>query len=183
MTDKKTITTIFIIPTLKINRDDLAKNGFLNGYMKDERRDVQYTDSVYLLFQPRDLDKFKLFLDSEYERTKFIVDDYNYEDGFVVLVYKLNMKFRKDFDLVMKGKYSQTSPSFQSMFPKIVKVKKNGIWKEEMSLQHRAFNKTDDLRKYWEEKLGVDFDESMEVWEGFIEENEILNLDKLKKNV
>jgi hypothetical protein len=67
------------------------------------------------------------------------------------------------------------------MFPKIIKIKKNGLHKDEISLQYRIFNKTEDLKKFWEEKLGVEFDDSMEVWQGFIEENETLFIDKLKE--
>jgi hypothetical protein len=37
------------------------------------------------------------------------------------------------------------------------------------------------LREFWEEKLGVDFDEEQEVWEGWDEEKEILNINKLKE--
>jgi capsule polysaccharide export protein KpsE/RkpR len=69
------------------------------------------------------------------------------------------------------------------MFPKVIKIKKNGLHKDEISLQYRIFNKTEDLRKYWEEKLGVEFDDSMEVWQGFIEENETLEIDKIKEYV
>jgi hypothetical protein len=69
------------------------------------------------------------------------------------------------------------------MFPKIIKIKKNGLHKDEISLQYRIFNKTEDLKKFWEEKLGVEFDDSMEVWQGFIEENETLDINKLKEHV
>jgi hypothetical protein len=180
---KKTITSIFMVPTLSINRDKLKENEFVNAYVNDERRDVQYENSIYLLFCPKDLDKFKEFLDGEYERTTAIIDDYDYEDGFVVIVYELNKRFNKDFNLIKQGMYSKTSKEFQSMFPKIIKIKRNGLHKDEISLQYRVFNKTEDLRKYWEEKIGVDFDETMEVWQGFIEENETLNLDKIKEYV
>jgi hypothetical protein len=129
------------------------------------------------------LDKFKLFLDDEYERTKLIVDDYDHSGGFVVVVYELNKKFQKDFSLIKMGKYSKTSREFQAMFPKIIKIKKNGLHKDEISVQYRIFNKTEDLKKFWEEKLGVEFDDSMEVWQGFIEENETLDINKLKEHV
>ncbi len=36
-------------------------NNFLNAYVKDARKDVQYDNCVYLLFQPEDLDVFKDF--------------------------------------------------------------------------------------------------------------------------
>lgn len=180
---KKTITSIFIVPTLSIGREKLMDNGFINGYMKDGRKDVQYSNSVYLLFKPKDLYKFKNFLDSEYERTKSIIDDYDYEDGFVVVVYVLNQRLEKDFELIKQGKYSKTSPKFQEIFPKIVKLRRGGLYRDEVSLQYRIFNKTEDLRQFWEDKLDVEFDDSMEVWEGFQEETETLNLDKIKENV
>jgi hypothetical protein len=180
---KKTITSIFIVPTLSIGRERLLDNGYINGYIKDNRKDIQYDSCVYLLFKPKDLDKFRDFLDEEYERTKSIIDDYDYEDGFVVIVYKLHEKLKSDIELIKQGKYSKTSKKFQEIFPKIVKLQKNGLHKDEISLQWRAFNKTPDLKEYWQERLGVSFDEDMEVWGGFIEEDEILNLDKLKEHV
>ena len=180
---KKSITSIFIIPTLGIDKEKMHDNGFLNGYIKDARRDVQYENAVYLLFKPKDLYKFKSFLDEEYERTKNIIDDYDYEDGYVVVVYTLNPKYKKDFDIIKKGKYSKTSKEFQGLFPKIIKLTKNGLRRDEISLQYRVFNKTADLKQFWEEKLDVQFDDDTEIWHGFVEENETLNLDKIKEYV
>lgn len=180
---KKTITSIFIVPTLSIGREKLVDNGYINGYIKDGGREVQYENAVYLLFKPSNLDKFKEFLDEEYERTKQIIDDYDYEDGCVVVVYQLNPKLIDDVELIKQGKYSKTSSKFQEIFPKVVKIKKNYLQKDEISLQYRVFNKTEDLKQFWEDKLGVEFDSDMEVWEGFFEENEILNFDKIKQHV
>ena len=180
---KKTITSIFMVPTLKIPRGELSDNGFINGYVSDGNREVQYENCIYLLFQPKDLDKFREFLDSEYERTKSIIDDYDYQDGFVVVVYQLDNKFKKDFGLIREGLYSRTSKEFQALFPKIIKIKKNGLHKDEISLQYRVFNRTEDLIKFWEEKLGVEFDDDQEVWHAFILEDEILNIEKLKEYV
>ena len=178
---KKTITSIFIVPTLKINRDKLKENGYLNGYMSDVRRDIQYQNAVYLLFQPRNIDQFREFLDSEAERTKQIIDDYDYEDGFVVVVYTLDKKWKKDFALVREGLYSQTSQEFQDDFPKVIKIIKSGLHRDEISLQYRIFKKTDDLRTYWEERLDMQFTGDMEVWNGFDIDNEELDLDKIKQ--
>lgn len=180
---KKTITSIFIVPTLSIGKEKLVDNGFINGYIKDEHRDIQYENCIYLLFKPENLDKFRDFLDNEYERTKQIIDDYDYEDGYVIVVYQLNSRLEKDFELIKQGKYSQTSPKFQEIFPKIVKLNRNGLMKDEVSLQYRIFNKTADLKQFWEEKLDIVIEDDQEVWDGFFEENEVLNLDKLKQYV
>jgi hypothetical protein len=183
MERKHTITSIFIVPTLSIGRDNLLDNGFVNGYIKDGMRDVQYENAVYLLFKPINLDKFKVFLDKEYERTKSIIDDYDYEDGYVVVVYEINPKLKGDIELIKQGKYSKTSPAFQGIFPKVVQIKKGSIRKDEISLQYRVFNKTEDLVKFWEDKLGMELPEDLEVWHGFFEEFETLDLDKIKEYV
>jgi len=180
---KKTITSIFIVPTLKINRDKLFSNGFLNAYTKDVKKDIQYENAVYLLFHPPDMEKFQAFLDGEYERTTSLIDDYDYEGGFVILVYELNKKFNKDFDLVKQGKYSKTSDEFQKLFPKVIKIVKNGLHQDEVSLQYRIFRKTVDIQEYWENKLGVNLGSDMEVWPIFEEDKEVLDIDKIKEHV
>ena len=103
---RKNITSIFMVPTLKIGKKKLNSNGFVNAYIKDSRRDVQYDECIYLLFHPEKLDAFREFLDEEYERTKSIVDEYDYENGFVVVVYKLDEQFKEDFQLIFNHHYS-----------------------------------------------------------------------------
>jgi hypothetical protein len=179
---KKTITSIFIVPTLSIGKEKLVDNGFINGYIKDGGREVQYDYSIYILFIPENLDKFKEFLDEEYERTKSIIDDYDYEDGYVVVVYKLNSKWKKDFDLIKEGLYSRTSKEFQNTFPKIINVStEKGGSKQSPALQHRIFSRSSQLIEFWEEKLDVKFTEDMEVWDGFDFKKEILDLDIIKQ--
>lgn len=182
---KKNITSIFMVPTLKVPKDALRGNGFINAYVKDDRREDQYKESIYLLFKPTDLDKFREFLDNEYERTKTIIEDYDYEDGYVVVVYQLNNKYKKDFQLIRQGKYSKTSSDFQKLFPKIIKIIKSGLHRDELSLQYRIFNKAADLIEFWQEKLGIDLELTVgidfEVWEGWDEQKEILELDKIKE--
>jgi hypothetical protein len=176
-----------MVPTLRVPKDALKNNGFINGYIKDDRMQHGYDNCIYLLFKPEDLDKFREFLDNEYERTRTIIEDYDYEDGFVVVVYQLDNDFNKDFTLIRQGKYSKTSKTFQSLFPKIVKIFKNGLSKDEISLQYRIFNKSEELIEFWEDKLGINFKttigDDFEVWEGFDESNEILKLNKIIENV
>ena len=180
---KKTVTSIFMVPTLKIDREDLKKNNFLNAYVKDEGKDLQYENAVYLLFKPTNLDVFRSFLDDEYARSESVIDDYDYENGHVVVVYKLNPKFKRDFELIKLGSYSLTSNAFQALFPKVIKIINNGLHKDEVSLQYRIFNRSEDLIKFWEDKFDVRFDSNQEVWGGFFEEDETLSLEKLKQLV
>ena len=59
----------------------------------------------------------------------------------------------------------------------------NGKHKDEISLQYRIFKKTRDLKEYWEDLTGEEFTDDMEVWEGFHEENETLDLEKVKQEM
>lgn len=178
---KITITSIFMVPTLGIPKKDLTDNGFINGYSRDASRDVEYDDAVYLLFQPKNILQFKEFLDNEYEHAKQIIEDYNLDKGFVVVVYKLDPSYKVDFNLIRQGKYSKTSPSFQKLFPKTKKINIKGVARDDISLQYRIFNQTKDLITFWEEKLGMTLEKDQEVWSAYVEENEILNFDKIKE--
>ena len=173
----KTITTIFLVPTLGITKESLLGNGFINAYMKDDLQDNQYpVDVIFLLFKPNDLNKFREFLISEYSRTTDIIDDYDYQGGYVVVVYKLRDSIKNDILLIKQGLYSKTSEGFQMLFPKTVEIKRGGTVKKEVSLQRRIFKKSPDLREYWENKIGQHINPDQEVWETFSEEKEVLNL-------
>ncbi len=180
---EKNITSIFMVPTLKIPKDTLLDNGFINGYVRDLNRETEEKDYIYILFKPENIDKFREFLDDEYERTKSIIEDYDYKGGFVVVVYKLTPGFEKDFDLVREGKYSKTSENFQLLFTKVLKLIKNGLHRDELSLQYRIFNKTQDMVDFWEEKFGIHMHKNSEVWTGFIEKNEVLDIEKVKEEI
>ena len=170
-----------MVPTLQIPKDALKENGFINAYVQDLQTEELHKDSVYLLFKPENLEKFRQFLENEYERTKSIIEDYDYEDGYVVVVYLLDKKYKKDFSIVRKGEYSKTSKEFQNLFPKVIKIIKDGLHRDELSLQYRIFVKSNDLVEYWEEKIGIGFTSKLEVWEGFDIENETLNINKIKE--
>jgi hypothetical protein len=176
----KTITTIFMLPTLQIPKINLLENGFINAYIKDEMNDTQYEDCAYLLFHPDFPSRFRKFLNSEYERTKAIVNDYDYPNGYVVVVYKLDSRFALDYELVRHSKYSKTSKDFQNQFPKTVEIVKDGKSIEEISLQYRIFNRTPDLMKFWREKHFLSFKEDQELWSKFDEAQETLTEVKLK---
>ena len=174
-----------MVPTLGVPYGKLNENGYINGYVDDLTHNSKYKNCVFVLFKPDDMDVFRNFLDTELERTKAIIEDYDYEDGYVVVVYQLNDKYKKDFKLIKQGKYSKTSVDFQKLFPKIVKIIRNGLNKDEISLQYRIFNKTEDLITFWEEKLGIHLEgivgKNFELWDVWDESKEILEIDKIKK--
>jgi len=175
-----------MVPTLGIPKGALRLLGFINAYQQDMDRDLDYGKGkvIYLLFKPDDMPYFREFLDSEYDRTELIIEDYDYPGGYVVLVYKLDPKWNRDYSIVRKGKYSKTSAGFQKLFPKVIKIlNKRGLHRDEISLQYRVFNRTPDLIEFWEKKLDMEFTDDMEVWSGWEESKEILNIMDIKKQI
>lgn len=119
-----------------------------------------------------------MFVDTEKNRTEFLIDDYDYPEGLVVLVYKLDPIFKKDYDLVKLGKYSKTSTTFKKLFPETVSVNTDKNVKTMMSLQTRVFNKSKELVIYWEKKLNLKLEENSELWSSQDIADEELNLEK-----
>lgn len=175
----KTNTSLFILPILKLKKEDLVDNGFINAFSRDELRDEVYKDCIFLLFKPTDLDRFREFLDREHERTKQLVDDYDVNGGYVVLVYKLDSKYKHDYQLVRKSKYSRTSKEYQEQFPKVAKIMREGRHMDELSLQLRVFRKTPDLVEFWEKEFDMKFEDDQEVWFRYLDDKETLTKDKL----
>jgi hypothetical protein len=167
---------MFMVPTLGINIDLLKKHGYIGGYSIDSFKEIQYSDAVYVLFKPVDMDAFKTFLDAEYIRTGDIIEDYDYENGHVVVVYSLSPKFKSDFELVKKGKYSSTSEEFQKSFPTYIYIEESGLKTKQESIQYKIFNKSPDLIQYWEEKIGQELYPGQELWGMYEEEKETLKL-------
>lgn len=176
---KRNNTSIFIVPTLEIPQGSLIENGYINGFITDKIRESSYKNCIFMLFKPPDFDKFSEFLENEYENNKNIVEDYNYEKGYIVVVYSQKEEYIKDYELIKQGAYSKTSKKFQDEFPQLVKVIRRGIINNEPSLQMRIFKKHQELIDFWEKRLGIEFKDDYEVWEGFNNENEELTIDKL----
>ena len=171
----KTITSIFMVPTLGIDRESNKKNGFLNAYIADKNSKKKYEDCIFLLFRPKYFSRFRKFVNDEYNRTRSLIDDYDYSNGFVVLVYRLNQKYAMDFELIKQSKYSKTSDEFKDIFPKWIKVTRDNNTLNELTLQYRIFNKTADLVSYWEKINLFKFKIGGEIWHDFKEKNEVLN--------
>lgn len=183
---QKTITTIFIIQILEIDKEDLHKNNFINAYIKSNDSDLyEKEDVVYLVFKPENEFLFEAFVEKEKTRTKEIIDDYD-SDEFIVLVYTINERFKKDIDIIKQSKYSFTSKEFQSMFPEeIINFKNTSSTEILPSIQHMIFRRDKSLLEFWEKEIGTKILSScnLEAWRAFEIEKETLNIKQVKEEL
>jgi len=174
-------TTIFLLPGIGLTRKDILKHGFITAYINDKDYPV-YKNSVYLLYKPEDIHAFDEFLKSEYNRTNWMLEDYDYEGGYIVTVYKFPEKFMREYNLFLKGKYSQFGPDYVNLFPEKVEIVKNGKRSLKFSLAYHIFNRSEAIRKYWERMIGEELPADAELWSSpNIETTETLDINNIKK--
>lgn len=182
MTIKKTITSMFLVPTLGLDKPLLRQYNYINSYSDMKDKVYEYDPHVvYIVFKPSSKIMFKGFLENLYKYNNSILEDFNLDDDYVVIVFHLNEEFNRDYELVKISKYSKTSPEFKKLFPVKVHSTKDGKTSTRDSLQTLVFRKDKGLLNYWQNKIGATFGDDMEVWYEFDLEKETLDFDKILK--
>lgn len=170
-----TSTNLFIRPLFKIPMKILNSFNFENAYIQDEIKGINYPHSIYMLFRPRDPEKFNDFVEEERKRG-FLIDEYDYSDGWTMLVYRYDEKWKDDIELIKIGKFSEVSREYRDEIPNTAGEKEHTI----MSIQYHVFLRTDYIKGMWKEKWGIDFGRHDEVWHHYIE-REIFSEETFKK--
>lgn len=202
-----TDTGLFLLPCYGRSLKEWKNFGFINCYLSDvDREKVNDTDiHLYLLFKPateplrvKQLGGYETVeKDSQSARLQtlienfeemdtkhlFLLEDYDYEDGYIVLVLKFPEKFRKDYNRYLRGSYSLFSDEFKKTLPEtIITEFVNEFNKIEKlsgkSLQYMITHKSDRLKEYQEEKYGLDLTDANEYYHKISLENETLNINK-----
>lgn len=181
---KNTNSTLFLLPTLGLVKQELTWFGFIDAFIGDVNHE-KYDQGLYLLFKPSKLDaEFNLWIDKHRKRLDFI-EDYDVDKGLVMLVFKLPVKYINDYTLFQEGKYSLFSKEFKELFP-MTKDKldgRNNVLAKEYTLYYHIFNKTDWLKKVWVDRLGLESVSSeFELWDKPNPDREIFDI-KLHKQI
>jgi len=175
--DRKNCTTIFLLPGIGHTRQELLPYGFVAAYLDDLQHEVHYEEALYLLFKPEDVPAFQKFLEEEYRKPSLILEDYDYRGGFVVVVYKVDNRYLPEYQLFLQGKYSRFSAEYVSQFPMeiLVDLPKGGKVVKK-SLHYHIFNRTKEIKDYWERKIGEKIPEDMELWSSPDMDKEVLDI-------
>lgn len=151
----------------------IKRYGFKGAYLYDENHISASPRVVYCLFKPPNLQEFNEFVQMELDDNADIIDEYDYPEGHVVLVYRFPEIYSKDFDLIVAGKYSQCSDTFKVLFP----VTKS---KTQLTIYALVFFREPKLASIVEAELNVKFEDDMEFWYVPDTEKETLTYEKLK---
>ena len=169
-----TNTTRFLLPAFGVNYKKYEELGFINCYLADKDREKVSEDiHIYFLFKPQDVVQsaaLNKMIENLEESTQnmdnpLLLEDYDYEGGYVVMVLKLNDIYRNDYELFLKGKYSHFSDTFKDIYPeeRIIDFHPDDAHPGKY-LRWMAIHKDPRLLKWQENKIGVSLQGAEEYW-------------------
>lgn len=160
MKDKKfTKTATFLFPLLNIPKSTfncniknsynkvIYKSRFINAYLHDDKLSYRDEDRVYLLLENYQDPNFVNFYSTLTSFPNY-VDDYE-TNGYLVAIYNIPEKNKKDYKLILEGKYSEIQNSSKELI-----INHHYYHGAKMTLQ-LVLNKSDILKATWEEKLSL----------------------------
>jgi len=188
--DKFNKTTVFLTKFIfGDNFDFLKKIGFVDSYTADpEIMKIivpgETQRLLFLLFRNKKLNnnELKQAVTSLFDIPVGIVFAYELVNDYSMIVIDFPEKYIKDYDYVVKGLYSKLSDEFKNKFPiaRDVFNSNNVRVGREYTLYYHIFNKTDWLKNFWCERLGlIELDKKLELWESPGETDLIFNVNKI----
>ncbi len=170
-----TSANLFIRPLFGIPVKVLDEFDFKNAYIKDEIKGMEYPHCIYLLFRPKNQEKFNEFVEGERQRG-VLVDEYDYAEGYTMLVYRYHEKWKEDILLINAGKFSEVSTDYKNEIPDKAGEQSATV----MSIQYHVFLKTAFIKGLWKEKYNLDITDKDEHWPHYTE-REIFSEETFKR--
>lgn len=165
---KWTKTSSFLVPACDLDVAILLDYGFINAFLHDESYDKKndnYED-IYLLFEYNSINDNFEDLCSVLRSHENFLEEYDPQEGYVMIRFKLNDKWKHIKDQLISGKYSLIDREYVKEFfnPKvIVGESMYGEYLYKDSVNYQILTKSPVLRERWEDKLGVKFKDEYEV--------------------
>lgn len=174
--DKYNRTTVFLSRFIFSNNFDvLKKAGFVDSYTSDPEVMKILTLGenqrlLFLLFKNKKISTKNLrsVVISLAAIPTRIVFSYELVNDYCMIVIDFPEEFIKDYDYVTVGKYSKLSNEFKNKFPitrDVLNSQGQRIGRE-YSIYYHIFNKTEWLKNFWMERLGlIELDDALELWQ------------------
>ena len=149
--------------------------GMENAFLEDEMNEEYTGDLLFILLHPTHTDILDVLIAQQEQNNINFIGEYDYPDGYVVLVYAIPEEMKSDFIKFKEGKYSEMSLKYKELFD--YTVTRNG--KPEKSLQFMVLYKDKEFKDNLEGYLGVTIDNNSELWQPpSLSDKEILKISK-----
>lgn len=163
-----TKTSSFLVPACDLDIAILLEYGFINAFLGDENHNKldDSQEDIYLLFEYNPINNYFEELCSVLRNHENFLEEYDPEEGYVMIRFKLNDKWKHIKQQLISGKYSLIDREYVKQFfnPKIIVGESPyGEYLYKDSVNYQILMKSPVLKERWEEKLGVVFKDDYEV--------------------
>lgn len=178
---KYNCSALFLPSFVGIKQLQKQEHNLIDCFLKIESEKDYEENCIFILFNPKNKESFKTFLNELKTKNENFVEEIVIED-YNVLVFKIPKEFEEDYKKFLEGKYSKFSENAKSLFPKFVEIIKFNqklgmhVKIEQISLPWMIINKDKSLKSYWKKRIGIELSEEDEVWEKPNLEKEILRI-------
>ena len=149
------LTTSFVLPLLGWNRA-VFKPYLIDAYIQHKGVPHFTKDHVFVLLRWSDEDRFKKLEEVLTTHPTHVSTYEPYEGGnYVMHVFKVKDVVLDDYNLFLKGKYSQMSVKAKKLI--LASAKANGVTSQ-------ILNKSANLREVQEQNVGQELPKDAEVW-------------------
>lgn len=177
--NKENVSTVMLLPVVKIDKklvNQFYKFGFKNSYLYSKLQQVYNFHPIYLLFEPDNLNaEFNAFV-SELSKNPNWIETLDVGIKKILVVFRMPNQFEGDYYTFLRGQYSKLSDAYKKCFnlekPSLNErgdPKKNidNSYIMEKTTFYHIFNKTNYLRKIYQERLDLEFElgEDMELYD------------------
>jgi hypothetical protein len=180
------ITTFLTKFIFQGNFDMLKKSGYIDAYTSDPEimnilELTQRQRFLFLLFKNKklNLEDLKKITTSLALVPVDVVFSYELVNDYSMIVLEFPDRFVEDFDHIIEGRFSKLSDSFKDRFDMTREVinTKGQVMGKEYTLYYHIFNKTQWLKDFWLDRLGLcELDPKLELWEKPSEKDKIFNI-------
>lgn len=150
------ISTDFFLPVLGIDLAITDTTGYINSYINcPDLTDILINNPVYILYNTEDLD---LNMERVYEdliNNKNFILEQRLDRYHILFCFSIPKKFNKDYELIIQGKYSETSGAFKDLF---CNDNIQDLW------QYKVLHKDPEYKKNLENRIGLVLNNNPEIY-------------------
>lgn len=117
--DVLNVSNILLLPCVKIReelKEKFSNFGFMGTYTLCENLTYHFYP-LYILFRPERFGIEFYQFSQQLERNQNYIETIDLEQGLVLFVYKIPVRFENDFELIKQSRFRALSPEFKSCFP------------------------------------------------------------------
>ena len=171
-------TSQFLLQSLGIKLESLMMKEFrVNAYLDDKERDHDYIRPIFLLLKSKEIisNEWRKTVNALVKNDAFVeIYDPGYDNGYflTMFVFKCPDKWKDDYYLFKKGKYSQFSKEYKKLFCELTT---NDVGAMVKSIPYSVVYKTELVKRKMEKEFLYEhgyFDYLDEIWEAPRREHE-----------